>query len=329
MKEKILICGILPPPFFGHSMIYHTLMQSPFQETFDITFFNMKFWSYEKHKKVTVLKLLKFIQYYFQYVFLIIVKRPRYVLYAISFDKMPLYKDFVFCMTARALGCRVVLHDMGQYLKTLYDSGSSMHRRCLKSLMRHTTASIVLGDVTRNVYAGFIDPQRVISVLGSVEDSLSIKLSGSSREKESKEVCVLYFSFLSVSKGIWTALKAVPEALKANSNIRFIFAGPLESPQLKEEIDQFIKTHGLTEKVSMTGYVGSDEERTRYFRSADIFVFPTHRDVFGLEPDEMSAAFVKANDKRQKPQEQEQVDEAIADVSLKDFACHAVEPITK
>ena len=60
-KTKILICGILPPPNFGHSMLYQALMESRFVQEFDVVFFNMKFWSYEKHKKVTVAKLFKFI----------------------------------------------------------------------------------------------------------------------------------------------------------------------------------------------------------------------------------------------------------------------------
>ena len=129
-KPKILICGILPPPNFGHSMIYKALMESQFVSEFDVVFFNMKFWSYEKHKKVTLAKLFKFIQYYFQFILLIITKRPQYVLYAISFDKLPFMKDFVFCMTAWMLGRKVILHDMGQYLREPAGGWCSAFRRC-------------------------------------------------------------------------------------------------------------------------------------------------------------------------------------------------------
>ena len=100
-KERILICGILPPPFFGHSAMYKILMESPFAGAFDITFLDMKFWSYAQHKKVTIVKLLKLVGYLFRYIFLIITKRPRYVLYNMSFDRMPFLKDFLFCFAGR------------------------------------------------------------------------------------------------------------------------------------------------------------------------------------------------------------------------------------
>lgn len=280
MKEKILICGILPPPFFGHSMIYHALMNSPFRDAFDITFLNMKFWSYEKHKKITVRKLLQFIKYYLEYVLLILRKRPRYVLYSISWDRMPFLKDFVFCLTGKILGRRIILHDMGQYVRDLYDSGGVFQKHLTRFLLRRVTAGIVLGEKTRHTYKGFMDMDRVVSLLGSVEDSRPITVDVD--KKAPQEIRVLYFSFLSVSKGVWTALKSVPEVVRQNPHVRFVLAGPFESPLLEEEIRTFIKDHDLVGKVELAGYVGDEKERTRHFRSADIFIFPTHRDVFGL-----------------------------------------------
>ena len=121
-KTKILICGILPPPNFGHSMLYKGLMQSTFVDAYEIIFFNMTFWSYGQHKKVTIMKLLKMIKYLVVYQWILLTRRPKYVLYSISFDKMPFLKDYVFCWLGKVYGCRIVLHDMGQYIKELYDS---------------------------------------------------------------------------------------------------------------------------------------------------------------------------------------------------------------
>ena len=63
-KIKILICGILPPPNFGHSIIYKMLMASSFPDAFDTKFLNMQFWTYGTHKKVTIEKLFKMVKYY-------------------------------------------------------------------------------------------------------------------------------------------------------------------------------------------------------------------------------------------------------------------------
>lgn len=281
MKPKILICGILPPPYFGHSMIYKVLMESEFPKQFDVVFFNMKFWSYQQHKKVTILKLLKMAQYFFQYIFLILKEKPKYVLYAMSFDRMPFLKDFLFCAVGRILGCRIVLHDMGQYLPELYNASGRVYRRLIKMFMNMVTATIVLGDVTRRTYEGFLPLEHAFAAHGSVEDS---RHNGYFRPQKNagEPVSVLYFSFLSVTKGVRTALHAIPHVVRRNPKVSFVFAGPFESPALQKEFEQFVEDNRLSGKVRHVGYVGDDEERTRMFREADIFIFPTHRDVFGL-----------------------------------------------
>ncbi|MCB9771026.1 MAG: glycosyltransferase family 4 protein [Candidatus Omnitrophica bacterium] len=281
LKTKILICGILPPPNFGHSMLYKALMESRFVREFDVVFFNMKFWSYEKHKKVTVAKLFKFIQYYFQFIGLIITCRPQYILYAISFDKMPFLKDFVFCMTARFFGRKVIVHDMGQYVRELYDSSTSFHQKLIRWMLKEMTASIVLGEATRKVYNDLMDINRVFAVPGAVADSAGL-IPQIKHEIVGERVNVLFFSFLQKSKGIWTALNAMPMVVAQNPNVHFTFAGPAESEQFVLEMKDFIKINNLEAHFEYVGYVGDEEKRTEYYRKSDMYIFPTLRDVFGL-----------------------------------------------
>ncbi|MCB9757531.1 MAG: glycosyltransferase family 4 protein [Candidatus Omnitrophica bacterium] len=280
-KNKILICGILPPPNFGHSMLYKALMESHFVDEFDVVFFNMKFWSYEKHKKVTLAKLFKFIQYYFQFMALVLIHRPRYALYAISFDKMPFLKDFVFCMTARILGCKVVLHDMGQYLAELYEGSSVFVKKLIRWMMRSMTASIVLGEVTRRVYVGLMDIKNVYAVPGAVADSIGL-LPKLKRQQTDDKINVLFFSFLQKSKGIWVALQAMPSVIAQNPKVHFTFAGPAESEEFVAEMKEYIQKNNLQDHFEYVGYVADDNQRTEYFRKADVYIFPTLRDVFGL-----------------------------------------------
>lgn len=278
-KTKILICGILPPPYFGHSMMYHMLMQSEFVRAYDVVFLNMQFWTYEQHKKVTLGKLFKLVKYFFCYMGLLIRERPQYILYNMSFYKMPFLKDYAFCLTGKLLGGRIVLHDMGRYLQELYGSSSFICRAFIRHLLKMTSASIVLGENARLVYEGRMDTKRVVVVPGSVEDSAGVQIQASRSEDKTE---VLYFSFLSASKGVFTALEAVPQVVLKNPNVVFTFAGPVESEAVRAEINRFIEEHKLQSHIRLTGYVGDSEERTRLFRHSDIFIFPTQRDVFGL-----------------------------------------------
>lgn len=284
-KEKILICGILPPPFFGHSMIYKILMQSGFVNAFDVIFFDMRFWSYKHHKRITILKIIKLIWYLLRYMFLIITRRPSYILYAISFDRMPLPKDFVFCLIGKLFSCRIVLHDMGQYVRELYDSSNRLYKWLTRRLTAIATACIVLGEKTRDVYDGFIEKNRIIAVHGSVEDSqhlMEISKDVNPTKTLNGKITVLYLSFLSVSKGVFTALKTIPEVVKKNPDIFFTFVGPIESSLLQEKVDRFINENQLESKVEYLGYISDEDKRAEIFRNSDIFIFPTHRDVFGL-----------------------------------------------
>jgi len=284
-QEKILICGILPPPYFGHSMMYKMLMESDFIKMYDVKFLNLHFWTYTSHKKITLGKLWKMVKYLGQYIYLIVTFRPKYVLYNMSFDKMPFLKDFIFCSIGRFLGCKIVIHDFGQYVKELYDGSNSFYKKLIERFCTMATSSIVMGEGTKNFYNGLIDKSKLVVVPGCVSDFNNMfreKNESTREERDNETIEVLYFSFLSKSKGIETALNAVSEVIKKNTKIHFTFGGPFESEELKEESMSFVKEHGLENFVTFLGYVDNEKQRTQLLRIADIFIFPTHRDVFGL-----------------------------------------------
>jgi len=117
-------------------------------------------------------------------------------------------------------------------------------------------------------------------VPGSVEDTADMTVPTNRKEGILE---VLYFSsLLSDSKGLWTALKAIPLVIRKNPQIHFIFGGPIESEQLHKQMQDFIKEQSLQPHVSYVGYIEDTVQRTSYYRDADIFIFPTHRDSFGL-----------------------------------------------
>lgn len=277
-KKKILICGILPPPNFGHSMMYQMLMNSEFVDEFDVIFLNMNFWSYGKHKKVTIEKLFKFVKFYFQFIYFVLLKRPDCVLYNMSFYKMPFLKDFLFCMTGKLFGVPFVVHDMGQYLKELYENSSWLGKKFVKFYAKQARASIIMGENVRIVYEGFMPQEKLFVVPGCVEDTKDIDVPRWEREKD--EIRVLYFSFMSESKGIYTAFNVVPKIVEQNKNVKFIFAGPIESEQVREHADDLMKR--FPKNVTYLGYIEDEKRRTECFRNSDIFIFPTNRDVFGL-----------------------------------------------
>ena len=279
-KTRILICGILPPPYFGHSVMYKMLMESSFPRHLDIVFLNMHFWTYGQHKKVTPVKLLKMGWYLMKYIWLLIIKRPKYVLYNMSFDKMPFLKDFLFCSIGKMFGAGIIIHDMGQYIRELYDSSSPFMKRMVKRFAKMATASVIMGNHTKSVYEGFMDESQLFVVPGCVEDSKGMAEDYLIAEKDSSKITVLYFSYLSESKGARVAFEAVRQVLEKKEDVCFQFAGPLESESIGQELDQLVAEN--PGRVEYLGYVDDADKRTKLFRGADVFIFPTQRDVFGL-----------------------------------------------
>jgi len=275
-KIRILVCGVLPPPYFGHSKMYEMLMASSFSRDFDTHFLNMHFWSYQTDKKVTLRKVGKMLKYYFQYLGQILSFRPKYILYNISFYKMPFLKDLFFCGTGILLRRKIVFHDFGQYVSELHAALPSWQKAALRWMLRHSAASIVMGECVKKVYDGLMSPEKLFVVPGVVEDTKELNVPP--REKHGPTI--LYFSYMSESKGIFVAFEAASRLLQKQPGIRMIFGGPLENERVTEGLkalqDQF------PGGVEYLGYVEDVGERTRIFRGADVFIFPTLRDVFGL-----------------------------------------------
>jgi len=149
----------------------------------------------------------------------------------------------------------------------------------IRHLLKCTYTIIVMGEKVRIEYAPYFDLNRIVVVPGCVEDTAHLP-TGDTRQEDKAQV--LYFSYLSTTKGIWTALKAMPLVVAANPNVFFTFAGPIESDDLKDKMYQYIQENKLGPYFSYVGYVEDVFKRTTYFRSTDVFIFPTLRDVFGL-----------------------------------------------
>ena len=283
-RHKILICGMLPPPYFGHSMVYEVLMATEFAEQNDITFLDLHFWSYAQHKQLTVTKLGKMLWYLAHYIYLIATLRPKYVIYAISFDVLPFWKDLLFCGVGILLGRRVILHDMGQYAGQLYDTGGPVRRPALTWLMANVTGILVLGRSQREIYIRLVPKEKILIGRGAVVDSQRLfpKNTSTSKPPATDSARVLSLAFVSVSKGIWTSMRALPAVIAKFPRVTFEFAGPFESEALRNELLAFVSEHNLGQHVIFSGYVENALVRTQKYRAADVFLFPSNRDAFSL-----------------------------------------------
>lgn len=283
-KKRILICGMKPPPFLGPAVVYQTLLDSAFKDKFDVAFINMLFArQLDKFGRPSWDKFLHLIGLFFTMSYCLIFKRPDYILYGISFDKNPFLKDCVFICLARVFKIDVVLHDMGHYLPSLYYNPNFILKQLVKWLIAHTTSIIVLGEVVKKEYSQFLDVTRIFAVHFGIKPSSGkrIKNNHSDSKSQNNIIHIMYLSFLIPNKGLFTALESIPRVVKEMKNIKFTFAGKWGSATIREESFAYAKKERIDSFVEFLGAVNEEEKRELYAQS-DIFIFPTHRDVFGI-----------------------------------------------
>jgi glycosyltransferase involved in cell wall biosynthesis len=257
-------------------MLYEMLMRSSFATELDVSFLDMHFWSYETNKRVTVQKLLKLVKYYLGFLWLLASRQPRYVLVNISFYKMPFLKDFLFCATAIIWRRKLVIHDHGQYVRELHDALPSWQKGMLRWVLRHMRASIIMGERVRPVYEGLAEPGKLFVVPGTAADTRELMVAPDRTASRN----VLYFSHMSRPKGVYTAFEAASIVLGQERDVHFTFAGPLENDEVAQRLTELQSLY--PGRVRYMGYVEDAGERAALFRGADVFFFPTLRDVFGL-----------------------------------------------
>ena len=92
------------------------------------------------------------------------------------------------------------------------------------------------------------------------------------------EQIILYIGRIVREKGIQVLIQSIPEVLERNPASKFVIAGKgpyLDS--LKAQADYL----GISNRVYFTGFI-SDEERNKLYRCADLAVFPSLYEPFGI-----------------------------------------------
>ena len=68
--------------------------------------------------------------------------------------------------------------------------------------------------------------------------------------------------------------------LRNYKQVDFTFAGPVETPEIRREMEGLC--FDFPDRVKYVGYIDSEVEKESLMKIADIFFFPTQREVFGL-----------------------------------------------
>lgn len=185
----------------------------------------------------------------------------------------------------------VTCHDL---IPWVYDNNRlptwKLNMRGLKKADRIITISeYSKSDIIKHV--GY--PENQISIVSPAVDHGSYFVN---RDKEiikkfgikNDEKVILYVGSEQPRKNIPFLLEAVSQLKKKLPEIKLLKVGTPQVPGIREKLHKLIETLGLQKEVIFAGYV-SESDLTKYYNAADLFVFPTLYEGFGLPPLEAMA----------------------------------------
>ncbi len=145
-----------------------------------------------------------------------------------------------------------------------------------KDIIRHVgypenKISIVYPAVDHDIYYVKRD-REIIKKLGILDNSKVVLYVGSEQPR----------------KNIPFLLEAVNQLKKKIPEIKLLKIGTSQVPGAREKLLELVEILGLQEEVIFVGYV-SENDITKYYNAADLFVYPSLYEGFGMPPLEAMA----------------------------------------
>lgn len=271
-RQRILLLGYRPPPYFGPSVTYQALLRSSFAHQFAVTFINLSMVrDIRQLEHPGPGKVLRFCWQALQEVWHLTTKRVAFVCLPVSVNRNAFIKDALLARLAMLFRVPVVFYAHGNNLPDLHDRSSPRFQHFMASTIRRASGAIVLGECLRFNFERWLPPERIRVVPTGIEPAPELPAVA----KPPGIATVLYLGNLIRDKGVFVLLEAAAAIKRSGRrDVRFVFAGAWYRPQDPADFRAVVEREGLQEMVTLAGSV-SGEAKWRLLAGADLLAFPT------------------------------------------------------
>lgn len=278
MKPKILFFIHLPPPIHGVSVTNSRIVQSRFiQEGLNIRTLPISY-----SREITGIgrfgpqKVLKFVYLLIQLTKILIFSRPHLVYFSIVPSGIYFYRDAVFTWLIKLFRKKILFHLHGVGVDGSIQGALSqwIYRMTFKNSFAIAQSQPVLEDL-KKIKGGL---QKTYVVHNA------IPLAGALFQAKTPQDPLVFINVSTIipAKGQMDILKAAQRLLKQNTNaFKIILVGQVYDQDYVLQLKTFIQKNALEKYIDYKGALFG-EEKEKQVAAADVFLFPSHNESFGL-----------------------------------------------
>lgn len=283
MKKRILVYGILPPPYHGVAIMTQYILETLKKSGYEYHYINNDYSkSVSDIGRNKFYKTIVFIKIIVKSMKIVKQKNIEWIYYPISTDTWSFIRDAILLkILSYFVGRKIILHYHGIGIRDLYNKNFFL-KRIVEHTLVNAGSHIVLGDRLKEDIDMCVDHGMIQVVPNGIEIA-NQKHKCCTSNKDSNVIRLLYLSYLRKSKGIDTAVKCIDFLIKKynHTKIHLTVAGKWRDPKTRSLVEKFIKDNNLDKYISFVGEK-INQEKWNLFENSDIFLFPTVQEAFGL-----------------------------------------------
>lgn len=277
MKPRILFILHLPPPIHGAAMMGKYIQEGELiNSSFDCFCINLATaGSLSDIGHVSLEKLLKYLLL-LRYISHVVKEiRPELVYITPNAGGKAFFKDFIVVQMLKSMGCKIIAHYHNKGVSAYQSKWiyNFLYKRFFSNLKVILLAENLYKDIAK-----YVKREDVYICPNGIPSSCKEEMEA---RRNNVIPHLLFLSNLLISKGVIVLL----DALKILKEKEYTFVCQFIGGETAEiNAVQFFEEVNKRELSDLVTYVGRKvrEEKEAFFRQADIFVFPTYYETFGL-----------------------------------------------
>ncbi|MBW2065617.1 MAG: glycosyltransferase family 4 protein [Deltaproteobacteria bacterium] len=286
MRTRILLVSQLPPPVHGSTVMTQRFMEALAKAGFEVRMVERIFSRRQEDVgKVSLGKVMKIPPLCLRLLTAVLRYRPDLCVFFITVGFGSFLVDCLLLLILRLFRVEYVVYMHGIGLKKWTKESVLPERYLAQKVLSSALGGIVLGESLKDDVIDCIPDSRLAVVPNGIPDmaadSKEINSLSKCGEDPHRPVTLLFLANLLPSKGPLAFLQMARRVSAEEKNVRFILAGPPRSKQYADRLMDFIIRHKMQHLVTMPGGVYG-KAKDRLFRKADIFVFPSSKEIFGI-----------------------------------------------